>query len=272
MKEAAHISFLIPVFNMAETLPDTLNSLFHVRKFPFEVIVINDGSSDSIEEVIESWADRFSPIPNIEFQALHQENRGRAAALNEGVKVARGEYLSFVDADDVIDGYELLKIWECINSSRSDLIIGQFKIVSDSGREIAKRTLKKETSNETLIQKVAFSPVSPVHLNAILIRREFFLDLDGLDKTNLKSEDKDLLIRLLRSTNSIQFCHSFHYIYRKHALSRGDLIKKRFEWFFYRQKMIRKNFSGMRKYSSMTIQAFFDLAKLFYEGLFKYRI
>ncbi|NBC03752.1 MAG: glycosyltransferase, partial [Bacteroidetes bacterium] len=246
MKESPHISFLIPVFNMADTLPETLNSLLRVQEFPFEVIIINDGSSDSIEEVIESWADRFSPIPNIEFQAIHQENMGRAEALNKGAKIARGEYLSFVDADDIIDGYELLKIWECMSQSRSDLIIGQFRIVSDNGREIAKRTLKKQTSNETLIQKVAFSPVSPVHLNAILIRREFFLDIDGLDKTNLKSEDKDLLIRLLRSTNSIKFCPSFHYIYRKHELSRGDLIKKRFEWFFYRQKMIRKNFSGFQ--------------------------
>lgn len=257
---------------MAGTLPETLNSLIRVREFHFEVIIINDGSTDSLEEVIQIWADRFSRIPNIEFQVIHQENRGRAAALNEGVKIARGEYLSFVDADDILDGNELLKIWECISQGRSDLIIGQFKIVTDTGREIAKRSLKKQTSNQALIQKVAFSPVSPVHLNAILIRREFFTELDGLDKTNLKSEDKDLLIRLLRSTNSIQFCHSFHYIYRKHALSRRDLVKKRIEWFIYRQKMIRKNFSGIRKYGSMTIQAFFDLAKLFYEGLFKYRL
>lgn len=255
---------------MADTLPETLQSLSRVREFPFEVIVINDGSSDLVEVVIETWENKFSQISTIRFHSIYQDNGGRAHALNRGAKIASAEYVSFVDADDLIDPPELVKIRECMQASKNELVIGQFKIQRKNGKQISRRTLDKNLTGEQLIKRLAFAPLSPIHLNAFLIKRKFFLELRGMDVRNLKSEDKDLCIRLLRQTKSIQICDSFHYIYRKHNLPRSELVKKRFEWFYYRQKMIRKNFSGMRKIGSMTVQAFFDFAKLFYEGLFKY--
>jgi glycosyltransferase involved in cell wall biosynthesis len=264
------ISFLIPVYNMADTLPEILECFIRIHEFPFEIIVINDGSSDSIDQVLDEWNGRFLAMPNVCFQSTNQENRGRAYALNEGAKIASGQYLSFVDADDLIDPAELFRIWDCMKSAGAKLVIGQFKIMTGFGKRMKRRSLKRSMTSDTLIRKLAYSPISPIHLNAFLIKRSYFLELKGLDMTNLKSEDKDLIIRLLNCTDSIQICDSYHYIYRKHNLPRVQLMKKRVEWFTYRQKMIRKNFSGVRKVVSMTFQAFFDLAKLFYEGLFKY--
>lgn len=272
LSDQPHISFLLPVFNMADTLPETLESLFKIREFSFELIVIDDGSTDSTAKIIKQWKDHASGSANIVFRSIFQQNKGRAHALNEGAKMAEGEYLSFIDADDVIDPDELLKLWQCMQSAKTDLILGQFRIATETGKIISSRSLDKEVTGDQLIQKLAFLPISPVHLNAFLMKRTYFLTMNGLDKTNLKSEDKDLLIRLLRGTESLKVCDAFHYIYRKHNLSRLELFRKRFEWFFYRQKMIQKNFSGVTKIGSMCTQGFYDLVKLFYEVLFKYRL
>lgn len=257
---------------MRDTLPETMQSLFAIRNFFFEIVIVNDGSTDATEKVIKHWQNKSKKYPNILFQSNRQENMGRAGALNKGAQMAKGEYLSFVDADDVIDSDELLRLWNCTKSDKKELILGQFKIETESGTKISNRALGKDITGEELIKRLAFSPISPLHLNAFLIKKTYFLSINGLDMTNLKSEDKDLLIRLLRGTQSMKICDTFHYIYRKHNLSRWKLAKKRFEWFFYRQKMIQKNFSGFTKIGSMVVQAFYDIVKLFYELFFKYRL
>jgi len=150
-------------------------------------------------------------------------------------------------------------------------VIGQFKVQLESGKQLSKRNLNNRLSAARLVQKIAYSPISPVHLNAFLIDRKYFIQMDGLDPSNLKSEDKDLIIRILRDGVPMEICNSFHYIYRKHELPRSELVVKRAEWFLYRQKMIQKNFSGFTKYSSMVLQRIYDLVKLVYEGLFRYR-
>lgn len=265
------ISFLIPVFNMADTLAKTLESLSAIRSFPAEIIVIDDGSSDDLEDVLVEWIGEFRSIPNIRFSSIHQLNQGRASALNEGAKLASASYISFVDADDVIDPFELEKIWNCMKSETADLILGQFKVVAECGKEISQRSLNSDCTKEDLIQRLMYYPLSPVHLNAFLIRREYFLEIGGMDKEIRKGQDKDAVIRLLRDTDSLYVCDSTHYLYKKHSLPRKKLVQKRVEWLYYRQKMIHKNFSGFPKYSSMFLQGTYDTAKLFYEGVFKYR-
>lgn len=264
------ISFLIPVFNMADTLPDTLESLASIRTFPVEIIVIDDGSSDSVENVLLEWMERFKPVENIRFGSIHQLNRGRSRALNKGAKLACGKYISFVDADDVIDPDELRKIRTCMKTSAEDLILGQFRIVTKCGREISQRCLNPEWSKEKLIRRLMYSPLSPLHLNAMLIHRNYFLRIGGMDPEIRKSQDKDMVFRLLGGTDSIRISDATHYLYKKHPLPRRMLVRKRVEWLFYRQKIIQKNFSGFPRYSTMFLQGSYDAAKLFYEGVFKY--
>lgn len=264
------ISFLIPVYNMADTLGDTLESLASIREFPLEIIVIDDGSSDYIENVLVEWMERFRMISNIIFRSIHQLNRGRARALNEGASLASAEYLSFIDADDLVDQEELCKIWRCMKSSPADLIVGQFRIITKNGREISRRFLSPDSTKERIIRRLKYSPLSPVHLNAFLIRRDIFLSIGGMDKQIIRSQDKDAVIRLFLNTDSFRICDSCHYLYKKHPISRKELIQKRMEWLYYRQKLLQKNFTGLPRYGSMFLQGTYDVAKLIYEGVFKY--
>lgn len=91
------ISVIIPTYNSSKTIKRTLDSVF-ANQFPnFEVIIVDDGSSDQIEKAIKS----FLPRPNFHF--FKKKHQGVPSARNFALKKARGEYLFFLDADDTID-------------------------------------------------------------------------------------------------------------------------------------------------------------------------
>src|ERR1700682_1849486 len=90
--DAPFISVVIPVYNAAPFLAETLASVFVQNYHPLEVILVDDGSTDRSLAVAEAW---ISPL-----RIRHQANAGPAAARNRGIEMAQGEYLAFIDADD----------------------------------------------------------------------------------------------------------------------------------------------------------------------------
>ena len=91
-----HLSIIIPVYNVEAYVGRTLKSVFDTVVSPtdFEVIVINDGTRDGSMRIVRQYADR----PNITI--LEQENQGLSAARMNGLAVAKGDYVWFVDSDD----------------------------------------------------------------------------------------------------------------------------------------------------------------------------
>lgn len=93
------ISLIIPVFNAEKTLPATLQSIVGQTFRDFEVVFIDDGSSDRSAELM----DGFYKTSGIACRIVRQENRGVAAARNRGLEEARGDFLAFADADDTLE-------------------------------------------------------------------------------------------------------------------------------------------------------------------------
>lgn len=91
------ISVIIPVFNVSEYLPTCLDSLCHQSLSDFEVICINDGSTDGSSEILESYRSR------LHMTVINQENAGLSAARNRGIREAKGDYLLFLDSDDWLE-------------------------------------------------------------------------------------------------------------------------------------------------------------------------
>ena len=92
------ISVLIPVYNVASFLPDTLQCLLNQTYQNFEVILVNDGSTDNSAQICEELAAK-----DLRFKLIHQHNQGFGAARNTGLKHATGEYVYFMDSDDLIE-------------------------------------------------------------------------------------------------------------------------------------------------------------------------
>lgn len=94
------ISIIIPVYNQAKKLLQTLTSINRQTFTDFEVIIVNDGSTDGIEQLFATWQKKTN-TPN-SYIFYNQENQGAPAARNKGFKAAKGEYLFFCDADAVL--------------------------------------------------------------------------------------------------------------------------------------------------------------------------
>lgn len=92
------ISVIVPVYNVAAYLPQCLDSILNQDYEKLEVILIDDGSKDESGAICDQYAELDSRV-----HVIHQKNAGAAAAKNAGLRVAAGEYLSFVDSDDFLD-------------------------------------------------------------------------------------------------------------------------------------------------------------------------
>lgn len=105
MDEKNLISVIIPAYNVATWLPACLNSILNQTYKNLEIIVIDDGATDDTAKIIDEFAKKDSRIV-----AVHQKNEGLVAVRNKGIKLATGEYITFVDGDDKImpDMYERL--------------------------------------------------------------------------------------------------------------------------------------------------------------------
>lgn len=97
LNKAPLITFIIPAYNAIQSVANALESLINQTSCNWEAVVVNDGSTDGTDVLIETISSRSQNI-----RVLHQTNAGVAAARNAAIKVAQGEYLSFLDADDMI--------------------------------------------------------------------------------------------------------------------------------------------------------------------------
>lgn len=111
------ISVIVPAYNVEDCLTATLDSLENQSFRNFEIIVVNDGSTDSTRQVAEAYATRF---PNI--RVISQENRGLGGARNTGLREARGRYCTFVDSDDLLKPEMLLELHTEAERSAADIV------------------------------------------------------------------------------------------------------------------------------------------------------
>ena len=103
------LSFVIPLYNAGQFISSCLDSIFVVAldKGEYEVIVIDDGSTDGGAEVVKEYAAKHGNL-----RLIQQENSGASAARNCGIEEARGEFIWFVDADDRIEPKILDTVWQ----------------------------------------------------------------------------------------------------------------------------------------------------------------
>lgn len=122
------VSVIVPVFNSSQYIGETLDSIINQDFDSFEIIVIDDGSSDNSLDIINEKLNAVN-IPNT---IIHQENQGVSSARNKGIEISKGDYLVFVDADDYITPNHLSELY----NGESDFSLIQ--IVKEDGNTISK--------------------------------------------------------------------------------------------------------------------------------------
>lgn len=117
------VSVIIPVYNTASYLQECLDSVLNQSFEDFEIICVNDGSTDSSLEILESYA-----LKDDRIQIINQSNKGLGAARNIAIDRASGEYVLFLDSDDYIDQDTLLELYDLASRKSLDLLI--FKLIN----------------------------------------------------------------------------------------------------------------------------------------------
>ena len=119
MKTKVKVSIIVPVYNVEKFIDKCLDSLVNQTLDEIEVIVVNDGSPDNSQEIIDRYVQKY---PN-KVKSFIKENGGQGSARNVGIDKANGEYISFVDSDDYLDLDAIEVMYNKAKEENSDIVI-----------------------------------------------------------------------------------------------------------------------------------------------------
>lgn len=111
------VSVIIPVYNVEKYLSECVDSVLHQTYQNFEIILVDDGSKDKSGEICDMYASSDSRI-----SVIHKENGGASSARNEGLRYASGDYVYFLDSDDLIKPYAFEHFVKAVDSEKADII------------------------------------------------------------------------------------------------------------------------------------------------------
>ena len=208
------ISVITPAYNAESFLQETLDSLVNQTFKDFEVIIIDDGSTDSTPLIIEEYCEKYS-----NFKSFTQPNSGVSKARNKGIDEANGDYIAFLDADDLFAPKALEKMYKSAFENDAELVIGimgQFDSFRSTTYLNTKNLAEKkiiDPFDEDLIWTFSQS-------NKLFLRKK--INETKIRFPNLKfSEDGVFTLGFAYQCNRIAGCPENVIFYRKHDFWEG---------------------------------------------------
>lgn len=218
------ISVIVPVYNTEKYIEKCLKSLDSQTMKDFEVVIVNDGSTDNSKKVIKDYMKNS----NLDIRYLEKENGGLASARNYGVEKALGKYISFLDSDDYLDK-NLFSNLEKYMDEDIDLIKFKMKTVDEEGNVIEKLDgpIFEECTGEEGYKKLCTSDKYMDPACIYLYKREFFVGNNFKYKLRYHEDFglTSLIIvqaKTFVSTNVV----GYNYLQTEESLTRGKDYKK----------------------------------------------
>lgn len=203
------ISIIVPVYNVEKYVEKCIQSLINQSYKNIEIILVDDGSNDRSNKIIDEYAKVDSRILTI-----HQKNKGVSAARNAGLKVATGEYVGFVDPDDYVDYQMYETMLKKIELNMSDLAVCGFSKVTELSDkeeifEIKDELLSPKKCVEDLFDFRGGYAIKPSVWNK-LFRRDKIGDLKFDENIGI-SEDLKFVVQYILKCNSIVYVKQAFY-------------------------------------------------------------
>ena len=208
-------SIITPVYNVEKYVKECINSILNQTYKNFELIIINDGSPDNSDDIIKSFNDE-------RIKYIKRENKGAQYSRVEGIDLATGDYIIFVDSDDYLDSNVLELYYKEISSTKYDIIRGNYNIFNSS-----KRKKIINFKNENLIthndfeNKIIVNMAKTDNYNSIwreAIKREI-IDTKNIDTTIFMGEDLLFNFSLYQKARNIKIITRSLYNYRNNEES-----------------------------------------------------
>lgn len=186
------VSVIVPTYNGEVFVRETLDSVLAQDYAPLELIVCDDGSSDGTMAILAGYEDRI--------RLIRQQNQGVAAARNNAALVARGEFLAFLDHDDVWESNLLSTLVPLlVSQSGVDLAYADAWIIDRNGERRGRRGAFLHYAEGQVFDALLRGNFIPVETT--LLRAKLFFELGGCDTTLRYLEDYELCLRIARRTS-----------------------------------------------------------------------
>lgn len=214
------VSVIIPVYNTEKYLEECLDSVIHQTLKDIEIICINDGSTDNSLEILKKYKQKDSRIITID-----QENSGAAIARNKGIKIANGEYLSFIDSDDYIDLDFLEKLYSASNNGNCDVVTTVNVKNVDENLNQSYKNIFINSKQLNFIERADMFVKTGISCNKIY--KNSFIKNNNIYYTEDKAASEDLYFTVfsLLLANKVNIINNTSYYYRQVNNSLSRTIK-----------------------------------------------
>jgi glycosyltransferase involved in cell wall biosynthesis len=194
------ISIIIPVYNREKSIRRTLESLMLQSFQNFEVVIIDDGSTDNTSFIISDIC-----CNDQRFRYYFQENKGVSNARNNGIKLSHGKYICFLDSDDFYETTFLEQMYKQIVTKNCDVCYcGYYIVKPNSKRKKTTQFTKKKVLYKYILGKVN------IHTTGWLIRKEFIVKNDIEFREEISwGEDFEFFCKVLSKTEKICFVKEY---------------------------------------------------------------
>ena len=216
------ISVIIPVYNKAAYLGKCLENVLSQQYDSFEVMAVDDGSTDGSGDICDQWAKKDQRL-----RVIHQMNAGVTTARRRGVEESAGEYVMFVDADDGLLPHAMQHLYDAIVKSGADEVIARFR--THHGL-LSPMVYPDYADPRTLIRCIITGKNRFPVLWSILFRRSLLADVLDTPRDIIEGEDKLMQVKILMKHPKVFFVSEPAYLYtlglpnsRHHTLERERL-------------------------------------------------
>jgi glycosyltransferase involved in cell wall biosynthesis len=221
------VSVIIPAYNAAQYIAEAIYSALNQTYKELEVIVVDDGSTDGTSDIIQG-------INDSRLILIKQHNKGGSAARNHGLEAAKGEYIKFLDADDVLYPDTIEKqIKESEHLGKNDIIFGDFNFINSKGQITETHSFKDQ-------ELLSHDPITfflanwKILISCPLHKKKYLQSIGGFDEKLPFGQEADLHFRLALKGYSFIHREGPVFFYRSHVndsrISANRLKKNRDLW------------------------------------------
>ena len=210
------LSIIVPVYNVEKYLDECLQSIIVQITNDDEVILIDDGSKDDSGRLCDLWASK-----NDQIIVIHKENGGLSSARNEGLKIAKQEYVLFIDSDDKIDAGSIKELKECISESKADYyFLSGMKFYPDGKTVLLDAPIDRKLilgkSSCEVIESISLMTRYPGSACTKAYKRAFLVKYNLMFPADRRiAEDLGFTLRCLLAAENFDVCNSPFYLYRQ---------------------------------------------------------
>lgn len=202
------VSIIVPYYNSEKTILRALDSIKNQVFKDYEIILINDGSKDNSEQIVEMY---IYNNKDMKIKNLNQTNKGPSAARNNGIKVANGEYIAFLDSDDSFEPNKL-EIQMGFLEKNKDIFIASTNYIIQKGDDIIIRYRQYKEYEESNFYKMLFKFF--YCLPTIIIKRQVFEDGMFFKENKNYAEDHLLFLEIARKYRGVRLAVPLTRIYK----------------------------------------------------------